>query len=124
MPPNIKKLKKVCVAYSGGVDSSLVAAIAHEQLGRNAIAITGVSPSLAPSLLKEARWQASWIGINHKECPTNELQDPDYYQNPENRCFACKNELYKHLTQISQASNQEYILNGVNFFSPDGNSLS
>ena len=58
----------LCVAYSGGVDSTLVAAIAHEQKGDAAVAVTGVSPALAPHLLQEARVQAQWIGIRHQEC--------------------------------------------------------
>ena len=61
---------RVCVAYSGGVDSALVAAIAQEQLGADALAITGVSPALAPHLLREARLQADWLGIQHKEVRT------------------------------------------------------
>ena len=87
---SIRSIKKVCIAYSGGVDSSLIAAIAKEQLGANAMAITGVSPSLAPHLREEAKQQADWIGIQHQECLTNELDDPNYNQNPVNRCFTCK----------------------------------
>ncbi len=110
----IKDINHACVAYSGGVDSSLVAAIAQEQLGSKAFAVTGVSPSLAPYLLKEARLQAAWIGIRHEECPTNEINEPNYFKNPENRCFACKQELHKNLTQISKRSNNAQVLDGVN----------
>ena len=110
----IKSQKTVCIAYSGGVDSSLVAAIAKEQLNSKAIAITGVSASLAPYLLAEARHQANWIGIQHKECLTDEINDPSYSQNPDNRCFACKRELHKNLTAIAQLSKGTKILDGVN----------
>jgi len=110
----IKDINHACVAYSGGVDSSLVAAIAQEQLGSKAFAVTGVSPSLAPYLLKEARLQAAWIGIRHEECQTNEINEPNYFKNPENRCFACKQELHKNLTQISKRANNAQVLDGVN----------
>ncbi|WP_420063790.1 ATP-dependent sacrificial sulfur transferase LarE [Prochlorococcus marinus] len=110
----IKSYKKACVAYSGGVDSSLIAAIAQEQLNTNAIAITGVSPSLAPYLRKEARQQAKWIGIKHKECQTHELENPNYSNNPSNRCFACKNELHTHLSQIAKTFKGAKVIDGVN----------
>ena len=111
----LTNLKRVCVAYSGGVDSSLVAAIAHEQLRNNAIAITGVSPSLAPRLLIEAKRQADWIGIHHQECKTDELSNPAYKNNPPNRCFACKEELHKKLKVIAKNSNDYQMVDGVNF---------
>ncbi len=111
----IKSKNNVCIAYSGGVDSSLVATIAQEQLGSKAYAVTGVSPSLAPYLLKQARLQAAWIGIRHEECQTNEINEPKYFKNPENRCFACKQELHKHLSQISKRSHNAQVLDGVNF---------
>ncbi len=110
----IKDLKAVCVAYSGGVDSSLVAAIAKEQLGQHAIAITGVSPALATHLKQEARAQAQWLGIRHQECITHELNDPAYSKNPINRCFACKKELYQHLSAITQSANGYKVINGIN----------
>ena len=110
----IKDINKACVAFSGGVDSSLVATIAQEQLGSKAFAVTGVSPSLAPYLLKQARLQAAWIGIRHEECKTNEINEPNYFKNPENRCFACKQELHKHLNQISQRFHNAQVLDGVN----------
>ncbi len=111
----IKDIQHACVAFSGGVDSSLVATIAQEQLGSKAIAVTGVSPSLAPYLLKQARLQAAWIGIHHEECQTNEIKEPEYFENPVNRCFACKHELHKHLKYISKKFHKAQVLDGVNF---------
>ena len=111
----IRDINNACVAYSGGVDSSLVATIAREQLGSKAFAVTGVSPSLAPYLLKQARLQAAWIGIHHEECQTNEINEPNYFKNPKNRCFACKQELHKHLNQISKRSNNAQVIDGVNY---------
>ena len=108
-------LKKVCVAYSGGVDSSLVAAIAFEQLGPEAIAVTGISPSLAPYLLNEARLQAAWLGIEHRECETNELEDDSYRSNLNNRCYICKRELHISLQAIAKKNNTYQVVDGVNF---------
>ena len=111
----IKNIQHACVAFSGGVDSSLVAAIAQEQLGSKAFAVTGVSPSLAPYLLKQARLQAAWIGIHHLECRTNEINQPNYFKNPKNRCFACKQELHKQLSHISKKFHKAQVLDGVNY---------
>jgi len=104
----------LCVAYSGGVDSTLVAAIAYESKGEAAMAVTGVSPALAPHLLREAREQAAWIGIQHRECPTAELDDPNYSTNPDDRCFACKRELHGHLQPIAAAAGGAQVIDGVN----------
>jgi len=104
----------LCIAYSGGVDSTLVAAIAYECKGESAFAVTGVSPALAPHLLQEARHQAGWIGIRHQELPTAELEDPDYSSNPVDRCFACKRELHRHLKPIATAAGDALVIDGVN----------
>jgi uncharacterized protein len=106
----------VVVAYSGGVDSALVAAIAVEQLGERALAVTGVSPALAPHLREEARLQASWMGIRQQEIATAELNDPAYSSNPAERCYACKRELHGQLAallaQLPHTAAQ--VLDGVN----------
>ena len=110
----IKNLSSVCVAYSGGVDSTLVASLAFEQLGSKAIAVTGVSPALAKTLLDEAKSQAKWIGIQHLEIETSELEQSSYSTNPKNRCFACKKELHKHTSYLSEKLNYQTICDGVN----------
>ena len=109
----IKNLESVCVAYSGGVDSTLVACLAFEQLGSEAIAITGVSPALAKTLLDEAKSQARWIGIKHLEIKTSELDQLSYSENSKNRCFACKKELHKHTTFLSKKLNYKIVCDGL-----------
>ena len=106
----------VLVAYSGGVDSALVAAIAAEQLGERAIAVTGVSPALAPHLREEARQQAAWLGIRQREIPTAELNDPAYSSNPSDRCYACKRELHSLLAKLLRETDTAaaVVLDGVN----------
>ena len=108
----------VVVAYSGGVDSALVAALAAEQLGERALAVTGISPALAPHLRQEARQQAAWMGIQQREIATAELADPAYSSNPADRCYACKRELHGRLAALLPELHAEapgaQVLDGVN----------
>ncbi len=111
----LRAARHVVVAYSGGVDSALVAALAVEQLGPAALAITGVSPALAPHLRAEAAQQASWLGLRHQEVTTAELADPAYASNPEQRCYACKRELHGLIAPIAAAAGASVVVvDGVN----------
>ncbi|MBE2317878.1 ATP-dependent sacrificial sulfur transferase LarE [Solirubrobacter sp. CPCC 204708] len=93
----VAALGHAVVAFSGGVDSSVVAAIAHRALGDRARAVTAVSPSVATGELEGAQRVARHIGIAHEIVPTNELARPGYRANGRDRCYFCKTELYDTL---------------------------
>lgn len=102
------------VAFSGGVDSTFVAAVARDTLGDGALAITGVSPSVPASEVEEAKELAREIGIAHELIDTSEMDDPDYVKNNPDRCFHCKDELYGRLSAIARARGFASVLDGCN----------
>lgn len=93
----------VVVAYSGGVDSSFLAAVAHEVLGHNSLAATAVSPALSARSRSQASFQARERGWNHLEIETRELERPEYARNAADRCYWCKTELFEVLAPLAEA---------------------
>jgi uncharacterized protein len=102
------------VAFSGGVDSSLVAAVAARALGDRALAVTAVSPAVAAGELDGARRVAGAVGIAHETIATDELAREGYRQNGRDRCYFCKTELYDALAELAQRRGFAALLSGAN----------
>ncbi len=107
-------LPRVVVAYSGGTDSSLVAAVAARALGRSALAVTAVSPSLPPGELAEARRVARAMGVRHRAIRTRETERPEYLANGLDRCYHCKTELYGALRAVAEEAGGATVVSGAN----------
>ncbi len=110
----IRPLGQVVVAFSGGADSSLVAWAAHRALGAGAVAVTARSESLAPAEAEMARTLATRIGIAHEEIVYSELAIPGYADNPPDRCYLCKGELFRRLDALAAERGSPAILDGSN----------
>lgn len=107
-------LKRVVVAFSGGVDSTVVAQAAFVALGEASTAVTGTSSSLAAGELEEAKRLAERIGIRHETIATQEFEQPQYLANGPDRCYHCKTELYTRLEELTERYPDAVIVNGAN----------
>jgi uncharacterized protein len=101
------------VAFSGGVDSTLLLKAARDALGDGVVAVTAVSPSLAETERREAAFLAARIGVRHLQIDSRELDDPGYARNDGRRCYFCKRELFAGLRDIAAAAGGRPILYGA-----------
>ncbi|MFZ4658907.1 MAG: ATP-dependent sacrificial sulfur transferase LarE [Caldilineaceae bacterium] len=104
----------VLVAYSGGVDSALVMAVAHRELGEKALACIGISPSYPVREMRDAVKLAEALGVPYRLVNTEEYLDPNYAANPNNRCYFCKSELHNQLKEILVGEGWGVVLDGNN----------
>ncbi len=110
----IGRHERAVVAFSGGVDSSLVAAVAARALGARALAVTAVSPAVAAGELDGARRVAAAVGIAHETIATDELARDGYRRNGSDRCYFCKSELYDTLAELAARRGYGVLLSGAN----------
>lgn len=110
----LTSMRSVVVSFSGGVDSSYLLKIAHDALGKNAIAATGLSQTYATEEMDDARSVAGDIGAEYVLIDTAELTDPRYADNTHQRCFFCKSELYGKLVAYASSRGIAHVVDGSN----------
>jgi pyridinium-3,5-biscarboxylic acid mononucleotide sulfurtransferase len=110
----LRAMGKAAVAFSGGIDSTVVAQAAFLALAENAVAVTADSPSVPRAEIEEARRLAGRIGIRHIVVPTDEFADPDYVRNDGSRCYYCKSELYSRIETLLPGLGVDVICSGAN----------
>lgn len=111
----LKDMEGVLVAFSAGVDSTFVLKVARDVLGEKVLAVTARSVTYPLAELEEAKQLASFLGVRHLIVDSKEINVPGFSNNPPNRCYYCKTELYDILTEIARRENIPYIVDGTNY---------
>ncbi len=111
---NIRKTGGLAIAFSGGVDSTLIAAVIEQELGERALAVTALSPTYSAREQASAIVLAKQLGIKHVTIDSNELEIPEFADNPENRCYFCKRELFSVVKEIALEHGINFIADGTN----------
>ncbi|MFO7871740.1 MAG: ATP-dependent sacrificial sulfur transferase LarE [Kiritimatiellia bacterium] len=110
----VRTTRGIVIAFSGGVDSTFLAAVAHDILGDRALAVTALSPLYPAHEQVEARKLAGGIGIRHQTVASDELDVPGFAENPPNRCYLCKDELFTVVRKVAAKHGISIIADGTN----------
>lgn len=110
----VTDMQSVLIAFSGGIDSTLVLKVAHDALGEGALGVTALSPTYPSTELETASLLAREIGVRHEFVLTDQLAVPEFVQNDAARCFHCKTDLYQMLEKLRQSRSFQWVVDGTN----------